>query len=276
MIVPPHIARAIDEALDGNDMARAVREAKLAIDAGYAHPMLFHLRAVSRKQSGDLEGARRDLEAALALAPDSAALLIETADCLNALGEHERAIALCGEAIAHDHGQPVAWYQKGYGHQILGQFERAQRSFAEAVRLDPNYAGAHARLALIASGQNRNEEARTHAARALALDPRNGIARLALGAADLADGKLADAAPNFEAVAVDPLAQAPERAVATAQLGDVCHAMGRMDEAFEAYRNAGAIWKDYYGPHVLKPGIEPAAAQLGRLIEGLAALSADR
>lgn len=271
--VPTEIAREIDEALDAKDMPHAVRIAERALADGYRHPLLFHLRAVSRKQAGALKEARADLEQALQLATQSVPLMIEAADCLNALGEYGRAVELADAALARDAGQPVAWYQKGYGHQILGQFAQAEQALKACVRLDPGYADAHARLALLASGQNRLAEARSQADAALAADPCNAIARLARGAADLSDGRLDAARSSIEAVLSDPRAQGPERAIAKTQMGDLCHAMGRMDEAFDAYSDAGAIWKTYYGPHVLRPGTESATAQLGRLVDGLKAIS---
>lgn len=71
--------------------------------------------------------------------------------------------------------------------------EAARHDFAQALALDPGYADAHARLAivLLALTQNSNlplkttlPVARAHAQTALALDPGNASALLALGSAD--------------------------------------------------------------------------------------------
>lgn len=265
--VPAHITAAIDRALDASDFPRAVNLAQQALGAGHRHPLLFHLRAVSRKQNGQFETAMSDLTEALRLAPNSAGLLMDAADCANALGDHGRAIQLAGGAIARDPRQPIAWYLKGYAHQILAQFGPATTCLREAVRLDPGYADAYARLAHIAMGQSRRSEARGLAQQALLVDPRNAIALLALAAVDVAEDRPDAAQPRLATVLADPAAEPPVRAIAKTQLGDLWHAMGQTDEAFDAYRSAGEIWKSYYEPHVVKT--ETAMAQLGRLVHDL-------
>ena len=61
----------IDRALNDGDTGLAVRLARQELDAGYVHPLLLHLRAVSKKENGMAESALADLQRALRLAPRS-------------------------------------------------------------------------------------------------------------------------------------------------------------------------------------------------------------
>lgn len=253
------------------DTAAATRLAQQALAAGYSHPLLFHLRARARMQEGQPSPALADLQNALMLAPQSAELLADAACCLNAMAEYPRAAVLAGEAVALGPHLAPAWYQKGYAHQMLVELDAAIAAFAQAVRCDPFSVDAHARLAHIASDQRRLEDARAHAAKALAIDPRNGIARLARAAADAADGWLNAAQADLQAVLADDALLPEIRAVAQSRLAEVHDALGRYDAAFDDCIRAGKLWKSCYAPRVLKPGQETGLGRLERLTRTLEA-----
>lgn len=116
---------------------------------------------------------------------------------------------------------------------------RAVAAFDEAIRLDPNYAMAYARLAnaqqwfsdWVATGAERAEtapKARENALRALALDPKSAVAMGVVGINDA--WSLFDIRKGEEtlrkAVALDP--GNPE---ALYQLADVIGCLGRLDES---------------------------------------------
>ncbi len=100
-------------------------------------PYFFTLRAQFRQASGDLPGARADLERALAIAPDNAELrlallwhLIEARDA-PAL---RRALADNAPAAANDRG---AWAAQASGWMQLGEARRALPWFARLVQASP-------------------------------------------------------------------------------------------------------------------------------------------
>lgn len=93
-------------------------------------------------------------------------------------------------------------------------FEQARGLLEQAVALDPGYAEAHAGLARAwfdltqystLSLKDALPKMRTEANKALALDPRNVEALVALGSADGVEGKIAEAKAEFQrALALDP------------------------------------------------------------------------
>jgi len=262
----------IDRALAVRDTALAVRLAQEGLEAGRRHPLLFHLRAIWLTQIGRPRDALADLENAVRMAPRSPELLTEMAGCLNALGDYERAKNVAADALTLSPRLAAAWHQKGYAHQVLTELDEAHACFLEAVRIDPRAADAHARLANIAAGQGRYADARSHAAKALAIEPGNGAAMVASAAADIADQRLDEAQSRLDVVLSDPAALPPVRAVAAAQAGDICDAQGRTREAFDAYCRAGEMWRTYYEPHVRGAAPESGLALVARLSSGMEAL----
>jgi serine/threonine-protein kinase len=126
---------------------------------------------------------------------------------------------------------------------------RAVASYEEAIRLDPDYAMAYARLAnaqqwfadWIATGAERSKsapEARANAEKALALDPKSAVAMGVLGINeawsqfDLKKGE----GTLRKAVALDP--NNPE---ALYQLADVIGCLGRLDESVVMMRKVLAM-----------------------------------
>ncbi|MES2403486.1 MAG: hypothetical protein V4567_03990 [Pseudomonadota bacterium] len=93
-------------------------------------------------------------------------------------------------------------------------FEQARSLYEQAIALDPNYADAHAGLARAWFDLTQYStlplkdalpKVRAEANRALALDPRNVEALVALGVADVAESKFAQAKAEFQrALALDP------------------------------------------------------------------------
>lgn len=270
----PQIYRDIDRAMRSNDIVRAIALARAALDAGHVHPVLLNLRAYWKKQQGQLEDALTDLAHARELAPGSAELLSETADCLNGLGLHRRALAAATEALRLNGNLAAAWYRKALALHMLGQFEAARGAYRETVRLNPLMADAHARLANMAVTQGDTQAARDHAARALAVEPGNAMALLARVACEVAEEHFEAAERQLGAILADASTPAPVRAAATAQAGDVCDAMGRTSEAFAAYRDSGMLWRAFYERRVRRPAPESPCEQLSRIAAKLKAMPA--
>lgn len=93
-------------------------------------------------------------------------------------------------------------------------YQTAQRDFEQAIKLDPDYADAHALLAGVEIGltevttlplKEALPKARAEAYKALSLDARNVDALIALGIADAMDNRIAQAREEYRrALALDP------------------------------------------------------------------------
>ena len=138
----------------------------------------------------------RHAEAGLQTDPKNAhlwALLANTlvSDYLNGwndvgMAEVDRAERVAEEAISLNPGETVAYYALGFICRISGNHERALASFTEALKLDPNFARAHAQRAneLVFLGRPREAIPEAEeAARLSPQDPSIGVFRWVLGRA---------------------------------------------------------------------------------------------
>jgi tetratricopeptide (TPR) repeat protein len=248
---PPPIFLEIDRAMRLGKLSLAIALARQALNAGYANPVLYNLRAHGLRLDGRPEEALADMRQALSLEPNSAVVMAEIADCLNSLGRYKQALAAADDAIAVDRTMAKAWLHKGLALQHLSELNDARTAFLEATRLDPNMADAHARLAALANISGAHDEVRKYAAKAEAVHPGHPIATIALVATELAEGKFERAEPRLAALLRDPDAPPLMRANALSHLGDLRDAQGRTHEAFDAYCRSKALWRAAYeGQHV--------------------------
>jgi tetratricopeptide (TPR) repeat protein len=85
----------------------------------------------------DWEGARREFAHALALEPDSGAVLITYARFLSAAGEHAQALTLLGRAEMLCPGCDLVVHEKAWAHYRAHRFGEAVRAFQRAAELGP-------------------------------------------------------------------------------------------------------------------------------------------
>ena len=262
---PSTILAQIDRATRENDLALAAQLAHRALEEGHLSPDLLRLRAQWRRQNGQLDGALEDLQQAHALLPNDPAILTAIAEVLNTLGRHRLAITAAGDALQVDGAHPTAWFQKAFAHQMVNEFDLARDAYLQAVRCKPDFGEAHARLANLSVLQGRTDEARQFADRALAYRPGDAGAMTALVRADLTDGRLDAAEGRLVAMLSDSRAPPTLRAGLLSLLGDLRDAQGCIDLAFDAYTEAGAIWRSIHEERFRRSGRETAIDQIVRV-----------
>ena len=237
-IAPDPRLAAIEAAIKGGDLARAVAMAEQALDEGLVHPALLNLRAYKAEAQGRIADSLADLHRALALAPEDASLLNAIGLCQSRLGQHGEAVESLTRATALAPAFPQAWNNLGVAQLAQGDLEGGRRSFETAAALQPGFAEPRGHLALMASRRGDRAEARSAGEAALRLKPGLSEAVRALAEVDLAEGRASDAEDRLRALLADPELGPNGRYLSRVLLGDVLDRQGRCPEAFDAYRTA--------------------------------------
>lgn len=154
------------EALDASERALAADPGNEFVSLHFAHAWALHLVRHDDAQ------ALRELDQALAGAPDEAVGFWRRSQVLSALDQDERALADLRQAVALDPRQPGWHVDLADGLVNLGQVDAARPAYDEAIRLAPLDARAWARRSRLDIGQGRWDAALDDATRALALDGR--------------------------------------------------------------------------------------------------------
>jgi tetratricopeptide (TPR) repeat protein len=123
------------ELLPGEAFPRARAEAEHALSLEEGAEARLVRGAARFYYDWDWPGARRDLERAVALEPDSTLALTTLARYLSAAGEHERAISLVGHAEAVDPSSALILHEAGWVYARARRFDLAMRKFLRSGTL---------------------------------------------------------------------------------------------------------------------------------------------
>lgn len=153
------------------------------------------------------------------------------------LGREEEAIRLLALAIERNPTLTIARVELGDIYREKGDYRSAERTFAEAVRVDSRNFDAQYGHGLVLHLMDRVVEAVRAYLRALAIRPDDVAANLNLSAAYLQLNEPAQALPYAERVVeLDPL-----NGQGRANLGANYSALGRYDEAVREYEAASEL-----------------------------------
>jgi TolB-like protein/Tfp pilus assembly protein PilF len=122
--------------------ARAAVAKALAADPDYA-PAHSHLGWISMIADNDLAAAARHFERALALDPTNTDIIGNVGSLLFFLGRLEQSIALNEYANARDPVNSIGLANLGYLLLVDGRWDEAIATYETALRLSPDYLGAH-------------------------------------------------------------------------------------------------------------------------------------
>jgi tetratricopeptide (TPR) repeat protein len=141
-------------------------------------------------------------------------------------------------ALAHVGLSDVLRLQVTYsGAPAAATLAQAEKSVAEALRLQPDLSEAWASAAANADDRQSFDDAETKFRRAIEINPNNATARHWYSMLLRDSGRLDEARQQIEqAIALDPLSTAMRHA-----LGSVLEAQGRFRESADAYRKAITI-----------------------------------
>jgi len=232
----------------------------------------LHLLGVIARQRGDAARAASLIREALAVDPSQARAHCNLGAALQDLGDTGAALDSYDSALRLDPRYPLAWDNRGNTLRRLGRLPEALHSYEQALALAPN-ADAWCHHAIALHDLGRHADAIVSAERALRARPGYADASLALGNAlqglerfdealaayDAAlagtaradiwcargsalkkAGELAAALASYERA----LALQPAYALAQHYRANTLRALGRKDDAIDAYRRARDLGAD--------------------------------
>ncbi len=248
---PPQLQdylKAIDGAVRAGDMRRAMAVSGEAADKGFEHPNIFILAAYHNLNLNHFNKA-------LDLATRARDLAPRNVDALNALGvsltkldRTREAIAVFDAALRQAPGAFITHFNKATALEQASELKRARDQFIRALSLQPNHAESMTHIAHMAAQRGDMAEARDYATRAIKLDPRQVYATFALATADLAEKNYTAVLNALTPITRDSHATGQTRGVALNMLGDALDGLGRHDEAFRAYTQAGDTFRAMHEP----------------------------
>lgn len=231
--------RDIDAAIGASDYQRAARMADFAARRGLSHPVVFIARALWFERQGQDEAAVASFRNARALSSHDVRIPNAIGFCLVRLGRLDEAIDAFGEA-ARLEPSAAAHQRNGWVLGLAGRVGEAERAYERALKRAPRNVETLASLASLAARRGDARRARKFAERALALDPRNPSAHIALAIVEVGEEAYNLAVARLRPLADNASISGQERGVVLALLGDALDGANAPQEAFAAYAAANA------------------------------------
>ena len=249
--------QAIDAALGIGDMNTAARLAGALLAAGQRDPMLLNLAAWTCEEAGDFAQAHTLLREALTLAPNDPLIHLSIGAVMRKEGRLDEAFATFARVAPAVGDNPAYWLERGYAYEAVGSHEAAAADFQRAVELDHSSAPPIAALALVLSRMGELGEARAAAKRALAIDPQNPTAIIALARCDYEDRAFVNARTALTLLVARDTVHIADQVAALGLLGDVLDRLDARDEAFAAYSSANVRFSEQHAAHFGPNRVEP-------------------
>jgi tetratricopeptide (TPR) repeat protein len=218
------------------DLSSALAIADRAAAANFQHPEFYRIRAEVLRQQGQITGAGRLLNEALALAPRDALTIVEIGRLHVAEDRVDEAIVAFRAALALEPHSLAALMALGAAHAGRGEFELAVEAYRNVSRLAPQDPDPLASLAFTDARRGQTESARTLAEAALRLRPGHPLAALTVARLDVEARAYAAACDRLQPLLEsDSGLNRSQRLMALNLLGDALHGLGRSADAFAAY-----------------------------------------
>jgi tetratricopeptide (TPR) repeat protein len=255
---------AVEAALWGSDLPKAMGLAADAVGRGAGHPTLLGLAGLKHMHAGENQNALPLLLRAREQTPGHVDLLNALGECFSRLGRSREAVETFDAALKLTPDARLH-FGRALALEDLSALEAARAGFEQAVALNPAHSEALARLAVLAMQRGDTKAARALAGRSLAIDPRDPAARIALASAALQEKDMATAEIQVSALVQDRTLGPVNRAFALSLAGDILDAQDRTTEAFAAYGASKAVQRDAFAPAMA--GFETVRERETRLAE---------
>ena len=164
--------------------------------------------------------------------------------CFNSISKFEDAIKMFAEATKINSNYAEAFYNLGSVQKKLGRFQEAIENYKRAIQITPNYLDAHNNLGNIYKDLGLLNDAIESYEWAISYGPKYAIAHINL-ASIYSSYDLEKALHHYqEAISIEP--NFPE---AHYSLGTVLSSLGQKDESMKSYEKALELRSDYVEAH---------------------------
>lgn len=231
--------REIEAAIAASDYRRAATLADRATEHGLVHPLVPIARALWFERQGRDEAAAACFAEARTLSPGNARIPAAIGYCMVRLRRFDEALRAFEDVIRLDPSAP-AYQRKGWVLGLAGRLEESERAYEKALRLAPRNVETLASLASLCARKGNEPRVRKYAGRALALDPSNPNAHVALAIVEVGGRQFKRAIERLRPLADNSSIGAHERSIVLALLGDALDGENATGEAFASYAAANA------------------------------------
>jgi len=218
-------------------LPRAVEAAQRAIDLDPRAPDGYAVRGMSRLWlDWNPQAAEQDLRRAVALNPSFAQGHQYLSTVFTVQRRFDEAIAASSRAAHLDPLSPIASTTLGYRYYYAGRYQEAQREFARALELVPDFASAHVGEAQVYRAMGRHADALAAIERAVPFAGGRTFVLAHLSYAQAHAGRLADAQRTrmeLEAEAKQTYVSPFHLALAAAGTGDRAAVVKYLQRAFD-------------------------------------------
>jgi Tfp pilus assembly protein PilF len=240
------LLQTAQQALARRDFHAARQAAEQVLHERPSDPGANQILGIVALELGEAEAAKQHLRRADAAAPGQPHILNTLGVAFRRTGDiagARRAFARAGERGLID-----SWRNLGNLEALAGDAKAAARAYERALKLDDKDAASHAGLAQALELLHDLAGARTHAQMALAAEPQNEIAALALAQVAARERKL-DEAEVLAARVAQRGASKINQALAWGIIGDARDKQGDAASAFAAFTESNRILLDVHGAH---------------------------
>jgi len=119
---------------------------KKLVSMQYQQPDIYSSLAEIEKADGDTVAAMKYVQQGREIYPDDFNLIIAETNIYLATGELEKAMELLQLAIDKDDSNPTLFFAVGTNYDQIGNFEKAEKNYKNAIALDPEYFDANYNL----------------------------------------------------------------------------------------------------------------------------------
>jgi predicted Zn finger-like uncharacterized protein len=222
-------------ALGEKTSAQGLFNAALAIDP--EDPLAHAGQGKALSAQGDLAGAKKELEIAIAQVDTDASMQYEYGSVLRRMGQSDAALEALGKAVKLDGKE--SRYRARLGALLVerGQYADAEKELRQAVLMDPRGAEGQYFLARALIGKKELTEAVDVLKKAVNLEPDNGEFYYWLGIAYESGQQVQDAIEALQ----KSIQKDPKNADAFEHLGRSYMVENRFAEAVDAFKHAAQL-----------------------------------